>query len=415
MCGVGVDSGDRIGGDGLFEVIDVSLGVTGGGGSGGGSEGGVRWPLVLGAVLVIGLLVWVLTRSSDGPGQVEQTFDEDAESERSTTTARQTSTIEGSTTTAPPFASVEGVEPGRPLLGEPVGLTLFVGGVTTRSIDLDTGAVSDIAIDGAPLLVTDEWLVVADTEGGSSVVSRSDPAAPPRQLAEDVALDAAFPDGPDHLWVLDSSDSGGTAQWKSVALVDGTTRTLLEPTSWVTAAGPEVGGTASGGVYVLNEDRSTYRRLADGNPRAVSSDSVLVQLCTSPASSSCRTYWVDRSTGREVDRFVPPAIGFGWAISSSPSGAFVASESDEGVTLWDTERHTEITTALSGYNGGGVAGYSPDDRFVAFAGTASDQIVIYDSDSGLSHVITTPDRRIRPYGLAFGPIVDPGVADGSGP
>ncbi len=390
-------------------MIDVSSGVAGGASSGGspgrGSGDGVRWPLALGAVLVAGLLVWMLTRSSDGPGQVEQTFDEEAERERATTTARpQTSTTQASSTTVLPFASAEGVERGRPLLGAPVGLTLFVGGVTTRAVDLDTGAVSEIALDGAPLLVIDEWLVVANTEGGSSVVNRLDRSARPRSLSTGGFVAAAFPDGPDHLWVPNVSETSGELQWTSVSLVDGTTRTLLEPTSLRgTAVGPEVGGTASGGVYLLNEDRSTYRRLADGNPLAVSADWVLVQLCTSPTSSSCRIYWIDRSTGREVDRFVPPGIESLWGISSSPSGAFVATESVEGVTLWDIGRGSEITTDLSGFKSGGVLGYSPDDRFVAFVGRASDEIVIYDSDSGLSHVITMPDRRIRPYGLAFGP------------
>ena len=360
-----------------------------------------RWPVALGALAAAGLLVWLLTRPSDSPGQVEQTFEEDSESESTTTQPRTTT---GPTTTVMPFVVVEGGEPGEPLLGEPVGWTLFVGGVTARAIDLDTGALLEIAVDGAPLLATDQWLVVADTDGGVSVVSRTDPAAIPRPLTESELADTAFPDGPDHVWVLDSFDGADTARWTSVALSDGTTRTALEPTSfWGPAIGPRVGGTASGGVYVLNDDRSSYRRLADGNPLTATEDAVIVELCTSPAAATCRTYWIDLATGREIDRFVPPPKGAWWLITSSPTGAFVSTESDDGVTLWDTRRGSEIATGLAGDNGGLVAGYSPDDRFVAFSGATSDQIVVYDSVSGESRVITTPDRRIRPYGLAFGP------------
>ncbi|MDA3041292.1 MAG: hypothetical protein O3C27_17540 [Actinomycetota bacterium] len=67
---------------------------------------------------------------------------------------------------------------------------------------------------------------------------------------------------------------------------------------------PTVTGTVSGGVFVLEPDRQSYRRIADGSPLVSTDHFVLVRRCASPVD--CSNFWVDRSSGRQVDRFVPP-------------------------------------------------------------------------------------------------------------
>ena len=332
---------------------------------------------------------------------MEQAFQEEGEAEPTTTTRPPTATT-APTSTVAPFAPADTADAGQPLLGEPVGLTLIVGGVTTRAVGLDSGAITEIDIDGAPLLATDRWIVVANTEGGSSVVDRLEPLAPPRPLSPRDAPVLVAPDGPDHVWVLERPDAAA-AQWSSVALLDGSSRTRLELTSfgWPTLR-PEVGGTVSGGVFVLGEDRLGYRRVGEGAPLAASDEAILVRLCSSPDANSCRTFWVDRATGGEIDRFVPPITGSDATVEASPAGRFVVVRSDDSRTLWDLERQTQIASTLPGSDDRPVVGFSPGDRFAAFSGATSDQIVIYDSVSAGSHVLTLPDRRIRPYGLAFG-------------
>lgn len=395
----------------MFEVIDVSSG------SGASSTTGrFGWPWAVAAIAVVGLLGWMLTRSSDDAGQVEQSLEQDEESDAQTTTTRPRSTTiwrPPATTTyvSPAFVEAEGVAPGEPLLGEPVGLTLFVGGRTLLAIDLDTGGLAEHEVSDSPMLATDEWLMFRDNNGLIVVRPRADLTASPRELSDDGWFRTATMDGPDHVWVIEYSDLDQTQRWESVSLADGSARTVLEEVAFSGGSGePVVASTVSGGVFVLNDDRQSYRRIADGFPIAAAERLVLVRSCETPITSSCRLFWVDRDSGDEVDRFVPPLNPFWWGVWSSPSGGLLIVESDVGVTLWDVERSTEVDTVPNGQSGSPVA-FSPDGRFAAYQGSTSALLIVYDSLDGTKHEIATPGNGITVNGLAFGRTAGAGTGE----
>ncbi len=359
----------------------------------------------------------MLTRSSDQAGQVEQSLGQNEESDEPTTTSRpRSSTTRRPTTTtteaAPGLASVEGVAPGDPLLGEPTGLSLYVGGNGLSVIDLDSGVVTKFPTRGSPLLADEAWLILRAETGGIDVVPTSDPLAPHLQLADDAWYPLAW-DGPDHVWVA-SFEGGSVPTWRSVSVADGKSRTVIESNRMAASVdGPEVAGPPSGGVFELEPDRRTYRRLADGFPLAASDTAILVQDCDSPVASSCRNYWIDRATGQEIDRFVPSFESW-WGIRSSPTGRFLMVDSDIGSRLWDIERGVEI--AVLGYSdmGSGMVGFSPDGRFAAYTGPQRNEVVVYDAMSGASFEVTTSDRASTISGLALGPTIDRDAGDGVG-
>ncbi len=379
--------------------------------------GGFGWPWAVAAVAAVCLLGWMLTRSSGEAGQVEQSLEQDSP----TTTTRprsSTSRRPGTTTTRPTagFVEVEGIEAGLPVLGEPVGLTVFVAGSALYAIDLDTGVYAAFDVSEAPMLATDEWLLVRDDNGVMAVIPRADPTMSPRAVAGDAWFRMVTTDGPDHVWAMDYTESDGTQQWISVSLADGSIRTVLDAVGFGGGSGePVVASTVSGGVFVMNDDREGYRRIADGSPIAASDDMVLVRSCESPIASSCRAYWIDRTSGAEIDRFAPPLTPFWWGVWASPSGGFLLIESDSGLTLWDVERSIEVVVVPNGQAGSPV-GFSPEGRFAAYPGSTAKQLIIYDSLTGAEHQLSLPGNTytiqgiaVTSRGIAFGPTVGPGA------
>ncbi len=409
-CGAHVDGGTAVGSDALLEIIDVSGGL--GPANTNTTDGArFRWPWAAAAVAVIGLLGWTLTRSSDDPGQVEQLLGQDRESvedepEASTTTTRpRPSTSRRPTTTTavevPGVAVVEGVAEGQPLLGEPVGLRLYVGGGSLDIIDLDTGSISELPFGESPIGVDGDWLLLRTDSGTLSARSLSQPDLDAITLSGDHWFPFVTIDDPGFAWVIRYADGGTTAEWSSIALADGSVRsTVTLQSSAFFLPSPEIVGTSSGGVFELGDDNATYRRLADGTPLAFSDDYVLVQSCRSP--TDCRNYWIDRASGEEADRFVPPSDGQWWSWSA-PLGPFLSTQGPNGPVLWDIDRGTEITKVLYNERGEPVVGFSPDGRFAAYATNANDRLVIYDAQSGTSHEINLSSRRAPILGLAFGP------------
>ena len=388
-----------------------------------------NWLGIAGGVALVGALGWMLTRTPADAGTVEQSVvpttvaqpttsqDTDA-SDRSILSAGSPGTTvpldngyhmsipRGPLRSGEPATAV-GVAPGGPLLGQPVGTSLFLGGRRLLEIDLDSGAVTRYGVEGVPVFADRQWLVLQDDQTSLVVLPRSNLAAEPRPLFTNGWVQAVLPDGEGQVWVLSlpiDPLSPPIPKWTSVALSDGSVRASIQLSdAFVFGQTPTVTGTVSGGVFVLEADRQSYRRIADGSPLVPTDRFVLVRRCASPVD--CSNFWLDRSSGRQVDRFVPPLDTI-WTLSASASGSFVASKGADGWSLWDIERGVLVESLPFIDRGDTSATFSADGRLAAVATTHSanrGEVVIHDALTGTRTLVALPQSTFASSTMTFAP------------
>jgi hypothetical protein len=145
------------------------------------------------------------------------------------------------------------------------GALLVPGGLTTWSIDLATGQVSD--------------------------VGPGDRVAP------------ALTEGNAWIWTTQA------ATWREINGAHNTLREMSSPGAgihWDHGAGtPELTAAPGGGIYKL-QGNGQWRIVTSGVPLAVNNDTALLQDCAS--LEACDYRWVDLDTGTELDRQLPPSI-----------------------------------------------------------------------------------------------------------
>jgi hypothetical protein len=293
------------------------------------------------------------------------------------------------------------VPSGQYLLGQEVGLWLFIGGEgPMRRVDLDTGSIVDFGIDAVPIIRRGGDVVVyLPTAGLVGWVSASLPGE--QSLSWKPGATAAGPEQ-EQLWILLEPEGEGDTvrEWR---LHDTITNIVLErrpvdlaaefdpewpaaPTARSSALrpGPDVYTDVDGSVVRADGDR-TRRLLDDGRVVVADDDKVLIESCD---GSACRLRWVDRSTGRSLDLPTPETDGDRPAARVA-SGELLASGRwlrtvavDGTVELIDLVEDRRLA-----WDVGGDATISPDGRWMVERG--GDQLAIFDTEA-----TNFPDRRL---------------------
>ena len=352
--------------------------------------------LALGAGLA-GLAWWVLAGST-------KTDQANRSVEPSTSTSSRTTTSRPVTSpTTEPGSGVSSptrlVGDGGPVLGQPVGLSLLVGGQGSDSLerfDLDTGVVTRYPGIGTPVAASDRFLVLlasaSDGGFGQEGLLRAVPLDDLEAEGHDLGAAMGFypwstvAPGPDpgQIWVLGAGDTPG---WRLVGIDDGAVLETVPATAQagqIPGAGPDIDSSASGGLF--ERGPQGYRQVHPGRPLAVTEDSVLTVTCTQPAV--CELSWLSRATWQPIDRAGPDDLIL-LVSFISPDGRYLGYFGSDGGPLrrqhiFDAERRETLNPAVTDSEVTSLAG-SPDGRLLAVMSPSD--LVLYNGDTGATIAI----------------------------
>jgi hypothetical protein len=343
-----------------------------------GSLGRNRMLVAVGTVLVGALALSMIGSGSQGLAERASAVD----GADRVTVPSTLSPAPSSAATTSLVAPVDG-RPGDPLLGRPVGLSLLIGGSSNlRRLDLDTGVVTDYDTNGWPIYADGGRLVLAEPDGGRVRAVGLDQLAARERDWLPLGISSSWPPvstGPEPgtIWLLASI---GQPTWQLIHITDGSTVDEITVTSdalHFTSGGPMIATSAAGGVFA--HDGTTYRRVFDGVPLAVSDEFVLARSCSLP--TACSLHWLRRDTWEEIDRAVPtdPVWWVGWL---SADGRVLAYSGAERTRFFDVERGEPLDPATD----------VDPTRVVASAGTqflvvAQSRLGVYDLGTGATHRI----------------------------
>lgn len=347
--------------------------------------GGGRLPLVLVSLVAVAALgaFAVVTFVADAGGPI----------------------VEEAAPSPPPTPTVAPAEPARlatgPVLPESTGRYLVIGGHDSelRRVDLDTGAVEPLGVEGEPWLVEGNMLVVRQEGFGRWV--RVDLGTDPITVEPAVSGSGYFSDAvPAHrggFWVSASGPDGGRI-WSRVDFASGEVLERVtmpgeahvpEGTDGRPLAGPEVVAVGSRGLYALQPDGS-YEFLAAGELVAAGVDLLLVTRCDDELA--CSSVWLDRDDGSVS--FTPPPVGaFGVGrIVGDDTVLVVETFEDQALTVrprFATVTLIDVATGTPFRVSGGRAiednWISPDGAFLASEGLQA--VAIVDLISGESGAV----------------------------
>jgi hypothetical protein len=347
---------------------------------------------VLLGVAAVGLLLFSLARSpapNDG-SQSELAEPDDADrdddgadgDEPTTSTPRTTRR----TTTESTLSSVGT----GPVLGETVGLSLFVGGNDLKRVDLDTGEITKCESRSQPVYADDDWLMLLSGFSNElMVVPVDDPEGDGYRRTALMFFGPTPPVAlgpePGTVWLLSCEFEAPV--WELLRLADGevlrSVPTHLNFFSSTGTSGPNVSSSPAGGFFVLDGDG--YRKISDARPVAVSDDYVLVQSCNDP--NDCDSQWLRRESLDPVDRALPEGdLSFAWL---SPEGRVLTSYGLTDPVVFDVERGMPIDIGDFGLNLESMV-TSPDGRYLAFAA------------GGLTIIDLDTSKTFEVDGLGFG-------------
>lgn len=405
---------------------------------------GRSWLAPVASLVAVAAVAWTLLGPAGSSQPDDDVSPEEGASVASSSTTAPTSTLRTSTSTSPTSATgepiadgvtlgdiglpvmtlVQGAAPaaGTPLLAEPTGLALVVGGAgqPLRRLDLDTGRWSNHAATGTPLLVSGNWLVLSDVWGqvtgaipiddldgevwwdlSPGAGSGSTPAVAPGPVPGQVWV-LHGPDGTDGLgftWLLvDLDQELGQEEVVARVAVDAWTQPVPSgPGPWV-MGGPEVVTSAAQGVFALAavppgsapEAVATFTRVAEGRLVGVGPGSgpVLTETCDAP--TRCTYRWLERDTWVEVDRGeLPPRIDEVWFLS--PEGRILVTlDYRSGPRVIDLDQGLVVPAAVAGVV---QPSASPDGRlFLADTALGFD---LTDLDTGATHPIPALGSGLR--------------------
>lgn len=285
----------------------------------GGSSRPTTLVLAAGLVAVVALLV-LLARPGSTDDQSADGADETSGPTTSTPPTTPRSALPPTTVPTTALPALVG-----PVVGEPSGLTLFLGGDRPlTAIDLDSGEISQYGLTAHPVLVTGGDLVLYQEEAG--IVGWVPLEEPGRQALSWKRGRVAAGSGPGLLWILDpevdephpAGVDVGFGRWelfetatnRRVFRMPGD---LYPDIETFIEAPPTVGGpfealrpgpwfsTRRDGVYRAIEDG--YTRVTSGRVLANDEEAVLVEQCS--IEGLCAVAWFAVETGEPVDRALP--------------------------------------------------------------------------------------------------------------
>lgn len=289
----------------------------------GGGRGWRSWaPLVLVVALVGGALALAGSDGGTGAPEAAAASTTTSTSEPTTTTRRPVSPIVTTTTAFVPTG---------PVLGEPVGQLLVLGGDTTSVFDLDTGERFDVAQRGTVLGGLDGRLLVAREDRvewwprpfDGEVAEPAGDVANVAQAWIDPVTEA--------VWLTSFEDGGGPSL--HVLGPGGTSTAVSIPgASW--PVGTVDGGivvNAPGGTYVV-DGRGAAGRISDAAAFAAGGDRVLATACDERLA--CEVVLLDRDGGVLTQLADVDLQRFGMVAISS-RGALAALDFETGTLTVD--------------------------------------------------------------------------------
>ncbi len=298
-------------------IVEGVVGPDNGGGSTA-VDGQVRkdrsrltlWLSALAAVVVVGLMAWTIVG-----GGGDQTAEPPGPDEESVGDPEGPSAGKEPDVDRLQSSGGAGIDSGRSsasLVGEETGLSVVVGDEFRDLviIDLDTGAERRLDVDGQPVGMLGDWLVV--TDGGRTsrldltadqpeltVVEIEKPSGvgfwQPVGVVDDILTFAASPgDGPPDT-VLSYDQNGELVSRHEFSLFS---------SGWFSPLDHELVHDAGGGIY-RRIGADEYELVARGQLLAAGDDLVLVRVCDD--QMACRYQWHDRATWGMIDHPAPPS------------------------------------------------------------------------------------------------------------
>lgn len=268
-----------------------------------------RLPLI---GLVVGLAIVVVVLFALGPRSDQPETGSDSTTSLPTTPS---TTVPATTTTAVPstlgpVVDAEPVEPGEPVLGGPVGLTLWSGGDRPLgSIDLDTGRIRQFDVRAFPVFAAGRRIVVFDVlEREFGVFDPDTETLDPLPEDEQFRITAVAPTSdPNNVWATNTTTEG-QVDWRLISLQTmapvRTTRTETIITSELPfgielAVGPEL-DVIDGGIHRLMTGGHEF--WVEGSIIVRDTASALIETC---ADGECQRRWADIRTGEFLDIAAP--------------------------------------------------------------------------------------------------------------
>jgi hypothetical protein len=302
---------------------------------------------LIGLVVVLGIIVVALFVFGPRGGQAE-TGSSTSTSPPTTaaTTAPATTTLVPST--LGPVIDAEPVEPGAPVLGEEVGLTMWSGGDRPLgSIELDTGRIRQFEVRAFPVFAAGERIVVFDVlEREFGVFDPDNELLDPLPQDEQFRITSVAPTpDPDTVWAADASGEG-QVEWRLISLRTmapvrtSRTQTIITselPFGIELAVGPEL-DIIGGEIHRLTPTGHEF--WIDASIVVRDATSALIEQCN---GDQCTRQWADIASGDVLDEPVPDLDernemlgGGGWVHSFAADLTSSEFVSRDGATTYDT-------------------------------------------------------------------------------
>ena len=282
-------------------------------------------------------------------------------------------------------AGIERIGDG-PLLAEPTGLVLAIGGLDRdiHVVELDSGRISSLGRRGIPRLIDDGRLLTQDDWNRWEMIDLTDPDRAPDEPTPDgllftgaTAAEAGgvwfrHPDGPSQTWSRIDVESGEILQRVQVPAG----ASVITGDDGQPLAGPEVVGSDDGGVYLLDAD-GTYRLAIDAGLIAFDEDLLLVSSCD--RSLRCANRWIDR---RSLDELPMPApeVPLGAAFIRGDDTLVAETRTASGPVVKVIDIATGRAVATGSPAGLSRSWVSPSGRFLAVPGF--DAVLVVDVANG---------------------------------
>ncbi len=254
-------------------------------------------------------------------------------------------------------------------------------------IDLVDGSTSLHDAPGRLLGAFGRRLILLDRDGTVTALSLDDLDADPESLGEpaesghDVVAASLTSDGVVHLTTGFFSSARPDLRMTRLDLASGSTQSVAVE-RYGSFGLIEVPG---GGLFELAENG--FRPLVDGSVRFHGERLIVVEECTTP--DQCRRYWLDRSTGEEVDRPVPEQAD---GVLLGPGGRVAMVFGTSSPVLVDLETGDAFPNTVGLSDDPGIAisrnALTPDERFLAARNSAASRaIMIHDLERRVSWTI----------------------------
>jgi hypothetical protein len=373
---------------------------------------------VVGAIAVI-LIAWLIFRSpatvvdeADGDEPIgPDTLEEEANAES------EDANVGGEGTASEPqirFDVIQrpsGDDRDHPLAQSPtIGHRLVaLTGDRLITINLDTGHLAVSEVQGTPVGVAGEEVVVFDDRQGFVAVSLDNPETERRVVfsvpeieAEEsrVSVASLYSAVIEEPRILIAEFGPSTIRSSELSFVfeinldNGTFRANVVD---ATVAGPPWLGVSRLGLVwvpgggVFEAVGGVYRKLSDGFPLLMGLNYVVVSECPEPGR--CQQYWIEREQGRRVERALPDIGHVFWIREIDGQARILMIDGEQRRGYFDVDRNRWLPDPeVLGFEGegeflgGGAEGLSSDGRWLALP--VGRDVILYDLDTDARYRIS---------------------------